>query len=566
MPKFLMTRIFAFVSLIALYVQAGFADSYDAKPKLVIVLVFDQFRGDYLDRYRSEFKAKNGWNLFLKQGAHFTDCYYDYANLVTAAGHATIGTGAYTDGHGIPLNEWYEAGPNGELRQVSSVADDRYTLVGAPEGTKDMTGASAHREMATTLGDELVLATGGRARVYGVSMKDRAAILTSGHATKGAFWVDHDTGTWETSTYWMNELPPWAAQFNASDHAAIARKDSGVAKGSFYEKVGRSPASVAHQLEFAEALIVGEKLGQNPADFTDMITISISSTDINGHAFGPDDPLQKELIVQSDAALDSFFTFLDKTIGLKNVMVAMTGDHGVATTQKAGNAMGMPVLDFSPDEFTKPLEQMLESKYPPRGKSKYVLQMDNPYLLLNRGAFEAAGVNEEEAEDTAKATVQQIFAGFVSKAGNTSAGRQKEPPALTTIYTSKQMREGRLPNTDYGRLIAHSYSPYVGWALHLNFGPYQFPWHGSGTTHFSANSYDRHVPLELFGVAFVPGTYHGVVAPVDIAATFSSLLRINRPSAAVGRVLTEAIRPEGTDSTWVSDTRSAGTANRSKGN
>jgi hypothetical protein len=120
------------------------------------------------------------------------------------------------------------------------------------------------------------------------------------------------------------------------------------------------------------------------------------------------------------------------------------------------------------------------------------------------------------------------------------------------------MREGSLPQTQYGRLIAHSYSPYVGWALHLNFGPYQFPWHGSGTTHFSANSYDRHVPLELFGTAFVPGTYHGVVAPVDIAATFASLLRINRSSAAVGRVLTEAIRPEGVSTTSVSDTKSVG--------
>ena len=120
---------------------------------------------------------------------------------------------------------------------------------------------------------------------------------------------------------------------------------------------------------------------------------------------------------------------------------------------------------------------------------------------------------------------------------------------------TKQMREGSLPQTQYGRLIAHSYSPYVGWALHLNFGPYQFPWHGSGATHFSANSYDRHVPLELFGTAFVPGTYHGVVAPVDIAATFASLLRINRPSAAVGRVLNEAIRTEGPGSTWAGDTK-----------
>jgi arylsulfatase A-like enzyme len=543
----LIARFCLLVSLIVLSIPASFAASYDAKPKLVVILVFDQFRGDYLDRYRSDFTAKNGWNLFLKQGAHFTDCYYDYANLVTAAGHATIGTGAYTDGHGIPLNEWYEPGPDGQLRQVSSVADSRYTLVGAPRGTKDMTGASAHREMATTLGDELVLATAGRARVYGVSMKDRAAILTSGHASKGAFWIDHATGTWETSTYWMKELPAWAAQFNAGDAAARARKESGVATGSFYEEVGRSAASVTYQLEFAQALITGEQLGQNPAHVTDMITISVSSTDINGHAVGPDDPSQKELIVQSDRALDAFFTFLDRTIGLDNVMVAMTADHGVATTQKSGDDMGMPVLAFSPDQFTKPLEQMLEAKYPLKGTGKYILQMDNPYLLLSRAAFEAAGVGEEEAENTAKSMAQQVFAGFAANSTEPYTQRQQEPPAITNIYTTKQMREGTLPDTQYGRLIAHSYSPYVGWALHINFGPYQFPWRGTGTTHFSAHSYDRHVPLEFFGPAFLPGTYHGVVAPVDIAATFASLLRINRPSAAVGRVLTEAMRPDTPD-------------------
>jgi hypothetical protein len=405
--------------------------------------------------------------------------------------------------------------------------------------------------MASTLGDELVLATGGRARVYGVSMKDRAAILTSGHASKGAFWVDHDTGTWETSTYWMKELPPWAAAFNAGDHLAKARQESGVAQGSFYELVGRSPASVVYQLDFARALIAGEKLGQNPAGATDMITISVSSTDINGHAFGPDDPSQKALIVASDAALNDFFTYLDQTIGLKNIVVAMTGDHGVGTTQKAGDAMGMPVLAFPPETFTQPLEQMLEAKYPLKSKGKYVLQMDNPYLLLNRSAFEAAGVNEEEAEDTTEAMLRQVFAGFAAEAakigaagGDAAAGRRHEPPVLTHVYTTRQMREGTLPDTQYGRLIAHSYSPYVGWALHVNFGPYQFPWRGTGATHFSANSYDRHVPLELFGAEFVPGTYHGVVAPVDIAATFASMLRINRPSAAVGRVLTEAMRPD----------------------
>src|ERR1700734_2025804 len=288
------------------------ADAYDAQPKLVVVLVFDQFRGDYLDRYRADFKAKNGWNLFLKQGAHFTDCYYDYANLITAAGHSTIGTGAYTDGHEIPLNEWYEPGPDGKLRQGSSVADDRYKLVGAPAGTTDLTGTSAHREMASTLGDELVLATSGRARVYGVSMKDRAAILTSGHATNGAFWVDHDTGQWVTSTYWMKDLPQWVKDFNAGSHAADARAKSHVPQGSFYEMVGRTSASVQYQLDFAQALIDAEKLGRTSAGVTDMITISISSTDINGHAYGPDDSSQEALIVQSDALLDAFFSHIDQ--------------------------------------------------------------------------------------------------------------------------------------------------------------------------------------------------------------------------------------------------------------
>lgn len=164
-----LARFVAHIFLIIFCLPPCFGDAYDARPKLVAILVFDQFRGDYLDRYRAEFKAKNGWNLFLKQGADFTGCYYDYANLVTAAGHATIGTGAYTDGHGIPLNEWYEPGPDGQLRSVSSVADIRYQLVGAPAGTKDLKGASPYREMATTLGDELVLATRGKARVFAAS-------------------------------------------------------------------------------------------------------------------------------------------------------------------------------------------------------------------------------------------------------------------------------------------------------------------------------------------------------------------------------------------------------------
>lgn len=547
----ILARLLVCLLVLNVFIPVMRADAYDAKPKLVVILVFDQFRGDYLDRYRADFKAKNGWNLFLKQGAHFTDCYYQYANLITAAGHSTIGTGAYTDGHGIPLNEWWEQGPDGKMRTVQAIDDYRYRMVGEAAGTKDTPGASPHHELATTLGDELTLATQGKAKVYGVSLKDRAAILTSGHATKGAFWTDHETGRWITSTYWMKQLPDWAEKFNASSEVADARKAAGVPSGSFYEKVGGTPAGVKYQLDFAKALVAAEKLGNNPNGVTDMLTLSISSTDINGHAVGPDDPSQRALIVASDALLNDFFNFLDKQVGLKNVLVAMTGDHGVATSEKSALAAGMPAADFPPTMITTPLEAALEKRWPLKGKGPYVLQMDNPYLILNPLAFKAAGVKEQKAEATTQELLHEIFKGYQHAPDQPSETRQAEPPRLIHAIPMVSLRNGKVPDTQFGNLLSHSYSPYVGWGLYMLFAPYQFPWHGSGTTHFSAQSYDRHVPLEMYGAAIAPGTYHGVVAPVDIAATFASLLRINRPSAAVGNVLTQAIRTEGAGSTWV---------------
>ncbi|MBS1814511.1 MAG: alkaline phosphatase family protein [Acidobacteria bacterium] len=548
----LVLRLFAAVLVCATAAPRLHADAYDAKPKLVVIMVWDQFRGDYLDRYRADFKAPNGWNLFLKKGAHFTDCYYDYANLITAAGHSTIGTGAYTSGHGIPGNGWFEPLGNGKFREVSSVDDYRYRIVGEAPGVATSPGVSPHKELATTLGDELVLASGGRSRVYGVSLKDRAAVLTSGHATKAAFWTDHDNGRWLTSTYWMPQLPAWAEKINETA-VADARKQAGIPEGSFYEKVGRTAAGVAYQLNFAKALIANEHLGNNPDGVTDMITISISSTDINGHQVGPDDPSQKKLIVDSDALLNDFFNFLDKQVGLKNVLIGLSGDHGVGLTAKSAEAMGMPALNIQQKTFLAALEQKLDKRFPKKAKGKYVLGLNVPFIQLNQEQFEQAGVSEEQAENAAREELMKVFAEETpANPATPFETRQPEPAIATHIYTVSEMREGRLPNTQYGRLIAHSYSPYIGWGIHVNYGAYQFPGN-LPATHFTGNSYDRHVPLDLYGAAIVPGTYHGVVAPVDIAATFASLLRINRPSAAVGNVLTQAIKPEAAGSTWVKE-------------
>src|SRR5580693_56165 len=304
------------------------ADAYRAKPKLIVVLVLDQFRGDYLDRFRDDFKTANGFNLFLKRGAYFTDCYYDYANTMTAPGHSTIGTGAYTNGHGISLNEWWDL-KRSTTHPVTSVEDERYAIVGDP--TSKEPGASPRNELASTLGDEVVLATQGKSKLFGISLKDRAAILTSGHTANGAFWIDPQSGAFITSTYYMSSLPDWATTFNQSDNAAQARTAAGVSGDApFFSAVGPTDAAIQYELSFAQALIQGENLGTG--NVTDVLTISISSTDLLGHRVGPDSPDQQQLVDQLDGNLDQFFTWLDHNIpgGLRNVWLVLTADHGVA--------------------------------------------------------------------------------------------------------------------------------------------------------------------------------------------------------------------------------------------
>ena len=522
-------------------VPPAHADAYHAKPKLVVILVIDQFRGDYLDRYRDDFKTTNGFNLFLKRGAYFTDCYYDYANTMTAPGHSTIGTGAYTNGHGISLNQWWDL-KRSTSHAVTSVEDEHYAIVGDP-GSTDV-GASPRNELASTLGDEVVLATSGRSKLFGVSLKDRAAILTSGHASNGAFWLDHGSGRFVTSTYWEKELPPWAQAFNDSDRADRALREAGANPGSFYEDVGKSPASVSYLFDFAEGLITGEQMGRH--NVTDVLTISISSTDILGHSVGPDSPTQRAMITAVDVNLNQFFSWLDKNVdgGMGNVWVALTGDHGVAPVPAVAETYGVPATTFDLKKLSAALNERLNQRFSPGQAIKYMLSSEMPYLTLDPRLFQQAKVGEAEAEGAvAEMASEALEATLPPAPEGVSQTRLPPRPTIRHSYTRVQMAAGQLPATEEGRLILHSYSPNGGWYVMISPGMYELD-RGNGTNHFSPYSYDRHVPLAFYRSPFAPGTYHDRVAPVDIAATFASLLRVNQPSACVGHVLTEAIKPE----------------------
>jgi len=568
------------------------ASAYDAHPRLVIILVVDQLRADYLDRYRADFKGR-GFRLFLDKGAYFEDCYYDYANTKTAPGHATLGTGAYTDGHGISANSWWDLTRN-KTHPISSVEDDRYRILGAIHPGKEP-GASPLNLRASTVGDSLRLATVGQAKVFGISLKDRAAILPTGYSANGAYWIEPASGAFITSSYYMDALPDWVTAFNSGDRATQAEQEAGdPGTRQFYEAVGSTPAGNSYELDFARALITGEQLGSHPV--TDMLVLSLSANDLVGHRDGPDSPQARQMVDTLDQQLDGFFSWLDKNIpgGLASTWIALSADHGVAPVPAHALALGMPAATINMDKFLANLNDTMNAKFSPGEKVEYLLpQQELPYLSLNRPSFEVAGINEQEAEQAIQQAVPAAVAALAPPPGAPpvkapepvpppaaappltvpplsrtlpSAGsRQRSrgrstvtvtntvspPPPVTRLpaipivvhtYTRGQLAAGELPPSEWGLLLAHSYSPNGGWYVMVIPAAYQMQTlSGGGTTHFSPWSYDRHVPLGFFGTPFTPGIYHGRVQPVDLAATLASVLGVNQPSASVGNVLTQAI-------------------------
>jgi predicted AlkP superfamily pyrophosphatase or phosphodiesterase len=576
------TSLLAF--LLIPWAPLALASAYDAHPRLVIILVIDQFRADYLDRYRADFKGR-GFRLFLDKGAYFEDCYYDYANTKTAPGHATLGTGAYTDGHGISSNAWWDLSRN-KTRPVSSVEDDRYRILGAVHSGNEP-GASPLNLRASTVGDSLRLATQGQAKLFGISLKDRAAILPTGYSANGAYWIEPSSGAFVTSSYYMEALPDWVTAFNSGDRAGQAEQEAGSpGTRDFYEVVGSTPAGDAYELDFARALITNEQLGSHPV--TDMLVVSLSPTDLVGHHLGPDSPQERQMVDSLDTQLDSFFTWLDKNVpgGLANTWITLSADHGVAPVPAAAQTLGMPAATIDIGKFVANLNDAMNAKFSPGEKVEYLLpQQELPYLSLNRPSFEVAGINEQEAEQAIQQAVPAAMAALpptappppqpaslptppplpktLPPAGSRQRSRSRasitatkpviNPPAPPPVrqpaipvvvhtYTRQELAAGQLPPSEWGLLLAHSYSPNGGWYVMVIPEAFQMQTlTAGGTTHFSPWSYDRHVPLGFFGAPFTPGIYHGRVEPVDLAATLASALGLTQPSASVGKVLTQAV-------------------------
>ncbi|MGA7630371.1 MAG: alkaline phosphatase family protein [Terriglobales bacterium] len=516
--------------------STAFASAYNARPKLIVVIVIDQFRGDYLERYRDQF-GEGGFRLFLDHGAYFTDCNYDYANTRTAPGHATLFTGAYTSGHGIIANEWWD--PE-KKKRVTSVEDDTVKIVGL-NADHPGPGASPHNLMSDTLGDELKLATGGQSRGFAISLKDRAAVLPAGFSGDAAYWIDPKSGSWITSTYYRPDLPEWVRNFNGSTASAgraakywnrewkdrdgnvlgstAPRDAKDGSPAGFYEVVGSTPFANEYQLEFAKELVVHEKLGANSA--TDLLVISLSANDILGHQVGPDSPQMRSMALELDRQLGAFFTFLGHQVGMANVWMALSADHGVAPLPEFAKTLRLPAANLDARALREQINSQLSKKY--AKKADYVLDFDYPLAWLNAEAF--AGTVGGKDESVAEGDV----------------GEAMKRAGLTGYFTKSQLARGDIPPTEIGRRYAHSYSPESGWYVIGIPAPFHVGI-TKGTDHATPFSYDTHVPLAFYGLAFQPGIYRTHAEPVDLAMTLASLLGINAPALATGRVLTEALQ------------------------
>ena len=509
------------------------------RPKLVVVLVIDQLRYDYLMRFRPFF-GKAGFNLLLNGGAVFTDCRYDYATTITGPGHATLLTGAYSNLHGIIENEWYDSLQH---RRVYCVEDLSTRAVASRQGSSDRPGFSPRNLVGSTLGDELRAATDFRSKVISIALKDRAAVLMGGHAPTAAYWYDSEAGSFVTSTYYESALPAWVEEFN---HSSPAQPYCGEKWQTLPETPGAPGKVLSHfepsagepcpdpkflgwldntpymnqiELAFASQAVRNEHLGHGPE--TDLLAVSLSENDYIGHAFGPYSPEVADTTLRTDRYLDGFFTDLDKLVGLENVWITLSADHGVAPNPAfirehqlgPGDAQGVGARSAA--------EQALVAEF---GPGPWVEGGDAFYLYLNHETLKKRNVPESKAEEVA-------------------AQAAASQPDVAAAFTRTQFLNGNLPNSPLARKAANSFYPKRSGDVFLVLMPYAVPVSGmKGALHGTPWNYDAQVPLVLWGSAFTPGFYATACQPIDLAATLAAALGLTQPSGTQGSPLVPALK------------------------
>lgn len=531
----------------ALWLLLGLAAAAPAatRPKLVILIVAEQFRPDYLDRYRPSFAA-GGFNRLLKEGAVFRQCRYEYVATFPASGAAVLATGAYPDRTGIVAEYWYD---RKNRRVVSAVEDPEQALVGSEQPRRP--AASPFRLVGTTLADQLRLATRGRSRAVSLSLRDQTAVLLGGRRPAGCYWVD-EAGRFVTSTYYSDTLPAWVSSFqqehpplrfrgrawkaiDASETAPPLRVIDGQgpeALADFFAAWLASPLAMEQQFDFARAAIEGESLGGGAGG--DLLILSVSSLYFLGLEVGADSPLLRDLVLRLDRKLEDFFAWLDARLGLPNVWIGFTATQGLSEVPEALPAEGLPGGRVAGEQIAAAVNARLSAVF---GRDRYVEKYLFPSLYLNRRV-----VSDLASRYAGNGRGMGGAGALAAEVARLAGEAALEVPGVAGYLVPNGAAAFLSPES--APLMARSLYPERSGDLLIAYQPYYSELYGDGrgVSPGSFYSYDTHVPLLLYGAPFRAQTFDRAVSPTDLAPTLAAALEAPPPSSSTGRPLVEALK------------------------
>jgi predicted AlkP superfamily pyrophosphatase or phosphodiesterase len=520
------------------------AQTKTEKPKLVVGIVVDQMRQEYLYRFADRY-SQGGFKRLIKDGFMMKNGHYNYIPTYTGPGHASVYTGTTPATHGIIGNDWY-------VRSIDNMlycaGDSTVTNIA---GSSDNGNVSPRNLLVTTITDELRIASQNRSKVVGVAMKDRGAALPAGHLGD-AYWYDTNTGDFMTSTYYKNELPKWAADFNAKkmpdsylnqtwntlypietytqsmvDDNAFEGKFSGKDSPTFpynlkelretngrYGIMPAVPYGNSLTLDFALAALEGEKLGMG--DETDFLALSFSSTDYVGHRFGPQSKEIEDTYLRLDQDIERLLNYLDKTYSKDQYVVFLSADHAVAEVATHMVSQNVPGGNLKTSMVGTELLNYISAKY---GEGDWIKNSSNLQVFLNQELIAEKKINQEELENE--------IAHFLLKF-----------EGVKEVYTGTAMRtreftEGRAHSLQMG------YNHKSSGDILLILEPGWLTGGATGTSHGTGYTYDTHVPILFYGWHVPKGESSRYATITDIAPTLSMMLDIKLPSGATGQPLVE---------------------------
>lgn len=521
------------------------------KPKLILVISIDQFRGDYLQKFQSLFLPADGnkvggLNYLMKKGAYFSHAEHGLLQNMTCPGHATILTGAFAYQMGIPNNDWY----NADTQEWMYCAEDRaHKTIGANPSDPHV-GTSPKNLKTTTFGDELKNAFED-SRVVSLALKDRSSIMLGGHRADIAIWFDAESFQWVSSSYYLkSELPVWISDINKGLKAKIGDKlvwdkkldkkinsNSFVPESKYTKDMNHAfthqtslggistlmfPIGIDLPVELAEKAIQNYKLGQRNS--TDVLAISFSNHDYVGHTFGPESDEIKETTVLEDRALARLFNFVKEKVGLDNTWIVLTADHGVAGNPKVLSSLKIPsgYLDHAP--FLEEINKYLDAKYGKPSTSWMFKPVDLNFFFNRK-------VLEEKKLDLVKVRAE---------VARHLANNKMKFKGIAHIFSGSDVRRRTLPPGQFEKQILRTYFEGRSGDIVIIQEPNFILAHGA-TTHMSGYSYDRYVPVIFAGKPFKSGVFPGGEV-VDIAPTLSFLMGIIPPASSEGKILKEALK------------------------